>query len=122
MKLKLDENLGRRWAEQLGAAGHDIETVHDENLTGAADPAVLEAASAEGRALVTIDLDFAYPVRFQPAATAGIAVLRVTDRPGRGDLDAVVAQLITALKAADVTRRLWIVEPTRVRQYEPGGE
>ena len=86
MKLELDESLGRRWAVQLRSAGHDVDTVHDEDLTGAADPAVLEAASDEGRALVTLDLDFANPMRFPPAATAGIAVLRVRDLPGRNDL------------------------------------
>ena len=72
--------------------------------------------------LVTIDLDFANPLRFPPAATAGIAVLRVRDRPDRGGLDAVVPQLITGLKTADIAGHLRIVAPTRVRQYEPGGE
>ena len=118
MKLKLDENLGHRWIEQLRAAGHHVETVHDEGLSGAADPVVLEVAATEDRALVTIDLDFANPMRFPPAGTAGIAVLRVRDRPGRRDLDAVVSRLITALAKADVAGRLWIVDPTRVRQYQ----
>jgi hypothetical protein len=66
----------------------------------------LEAASAEGRVLVTIDLDFANPLRFPPASTAGIAVLRDRDRSGRGGLDAVVPQLITGLKTADIAGHL----------------
>ena len=64
------------------------------------------------------DLDFANPVRFPPTNTAGIAVLRVRDRPGCDDLDQVVSRLIDAVGAADVTGRLWIVERDRVRQYE----
>ncbi len=103
MKLKLDENLGRRWAEELRAAGYDVDTVHGENLSGAADPDVLRAAMTERRVLVTIDLDFANPLRCPPETTLGIAVLRVRDRPGRQDLDAVVSQVITALAKADMS-------------------
>lgn len=59
MKLKLDENLGRRWAHELRNAGHDVHTIWDEQLSGASDIEVLAAAVNESRALVTIDLDFA---------------------------------------------------------------
>ena len=71
---------------------------------------MLAAAIRESRALVTLDLDFASPVRFPPADTAGIAVLRVRDRPGRDDLDVAVGRLVIALAAADLAGRLWIVE------------
>lgn len=76
MRLKLDENLGRRWAEQLRLAGHDVHTVHDEGLAGAADRDVIAAAVDERRVLVTMDLDFANPMRFPPGDTAGVVVLR----------------------------------------------
>jgi hypothetical protein len=75
---------------------------------------------AEGRALVTIDLDFANPLRFPPQDAAGIAVPRVRDRPGRGDLDAVVKQLVAALETTDIRAHLWVVAPSRVRQYVAG--
>jgi hypothetical protein len=57
-----------------------------------------------------------------PGGTAGIVVLRVLDRPGRADLDAVVGRLVHALSIADVGGHRWIVERERVRQYEePSG-
>jgi predicted nuclease of predicted toxin-antitoxin system len=119
VRLKLDENLGRRWATVLEAAGHDLDTVRDEHLSGAADAVVLEASRLESRVLVTLDMDFANPLRFPPEQTAGLAVLRVRDRPGKSDLDVVVQRLVDALAKADIGGRLWIVEADRVRQYEP---
>lgn len=35
MKIKLDENMPVALAELLRSAGHDVETVRDENLSGA---------------------------------------------------------------------------------------
>jgi hypothetical protein len=34
MKIKLDENIGRRGLELLRLAGHDVMTVRDQNLQG----------------------------------------------------------------------------------------
>jgi len=122
VRLKLDENFGRRSRDQLETAGHDVDTVADEDLSGAADVVVLAATIEAERAFVTLDVDFANPLRFAPETTAGIAVLRVHDTPGRQDIDLVVAQLIEGLERADLSGRLWIVEPDRVRQYEPSSD
>ncbi len=88
MRLKLDENLGVRTARIFAEAGHDVATVAGQGLAGFTDADLLAVCVAEGRALITLDMDFANPLRFDPAITAGIAVLRVPDLPGRSDLEA----------------------------------
>jgi hypothetical protein len=55
VRLKLDENLPRHLAEHLAGSDHDVDTVGNENLIGADDGAVLEAATVAGRVLVTLD-------------------------------------------------------------------
>ena len=67
MRLKLDENFGRRSAEFLVAAGHDVATVPSESLCRASDREVAQVCLAEGRCLVTLDLDFGNPLLFKPS-------------------------------------------------------
>jgi len=63
----------------------------------------MDAAAQGGRALVTLDLDFSNPFRFPPGETPGIAVLRVSERPGRDEIEAVVERLVQALAAENLT-------------------
>lgn len=120
MRLKLDENLGRWIEHRCREAGHDVGTVHDEGLATADDGTIFRACIAEHRALVTLDLDFSNPMRFDPAASAGIAVLRVPAFPTRADLDGAVETLLAGLKARDLAGHLWVVRSDRIREYDPG--
>jgi hypothetical protein len=119
LRLKLDENLGRTEAEFLRAAGHDVDTVVDEGLMSASDATVIDAARAAGRGLVTLDLDFSNPLRFDPRAYAGIAVLRLPRRPARDDLRQALTTLVRGLERQPFPRRLWIVQAHAIREYQP---
>jgi predicted nuclease of predicted toxin-antitoxin system len=80
VKFKLDENLSRRAADLIRAAGHDAVTVASEGLRGTADETLFEVCRRESRALVTLDRDFGQVLRYPPAATAGIVVLEIGPR------------------------------------------
>jgi len=79
VKLKLDENLPESAATRLAALGYDVDTVLAEQLGGRNDEVVWAAAQAEGRFLVTHDLDFSDARKFRPGSHAGILIVRLPD-------------------------------------------
>ena len=80
LKIKLDENIGRRGLDVLRAAGHDVMTVCEQNLGGTADETLFEVCATEGRTLVTLDHDFGQVTRFPPEKSAGLVVLEAGPR------------------------------------------
>jgi hypothetical protein len=68
--------------------------------------------------LVSLDLDFTNPLRFQPSQYPGIAVLRLPAKPSAGDLTRLMHTLALALANDSIAGKLWIVEPGRVRVYQ----
>lgn len=119
MKFKLDENIGRRGVELLVRAGHDVATVYNQGVSGIADEGLFALCQKEGRCLVTLDLDFANPLRFRPMESAGIAVLRLPRRLTRIDLLDGLRTLISGLSREDITGKLWIIQKGQIRTYQP---
>ena len=117
MKLKLDENLNERGIALLVAGGHDVSTVVLQQMQAAMDAEVIEACRKEGRALVTLDLDFANPIHFRPSQYPGIAVLRLPKKASAADLLAAIRTLVEGLKQGPLTGKLWIVEIGRIREF-----
>ena len=80
MKFKLDENLPVSSAAILASAGHDVDTVPAEGLTGAPDQDVVTAATAAGRVLISLDLGLGDIRAYPPGSHAGIVILRLADQ------------------------------------------
>lgn len=122
MKIKLDENIGRRGVELLKLAGHDVMTVRDQNLQGAPDETLFDVCAGEDRALITLDHDFGQVLRFPPERSAGLVILE----PGtRVTPQSLLDRLQDFLSMADMQSpkgTLWIVEPGRVRVHLRSGD
>jgi predicted nuclease of predicted toxin-antitoxin system len=118
VKIKLDENIGSRGREVLRAAGHDVATVYDQRLGGAADKALFRACAEEHRVLITLDHDFCHVLRFPPEQSAGIVVLELPSRATRDALLNRLREFLKLLETRPLKNELWIVEPGRVRVHE----
>lgn len=116
-RFKLDENLPREAEALLRNAGHDVDTVLDENLGGNPDHRIFDASQSENRILVTFDLDFSDIRIYPPADHKGIWVLRPHAQSVANTL-ALLRGALVVLETERAQQRLWIVEPEQVRIRE----
>jgi predicted nuclease of predicted toxin-antitoxin system len=116
---KADENIPTRVVRLLHQHGHDVTTVLDEDLVGASDRSLAEAAAAEDRMLITLDRGFG-DVRLHPPGThPGILVLH----PREARPDAILTLMESFLSEHDLeafARCNVVVEPEAVRIRRPG--
>lgn len=114
MKIKLDENMPVALADMLRGAGHDVETVTDENLSGKDDITILKKATEEDRILMTFDLDFA-DIREYPLGThAGIVVFRVNDQRWAVFKESA-ERLMDSKRLENMNHGLAVVDENRIR-------
>lgn len=119
--FKLDENLGIRGKMLLQEHGFDAVTVNDQALEGTADNVLIEVCRVEKRCLITLDLDFANPLIFEPTRYAGIVVLRPGKNPSHEDLIHTLKTFISSWMNANqsLVGKLWIVSMKQIREYIP---
>ena len=118
MLFKVDENLHEDVAVVLRTRGHDAATVFDEGLQGHPDTDIARVCQHEGRALITLDLDFANIQSFPPQNYPGLIVLRVTDQ-SRPQILRVLGNVCDLIDREPLVGCLWIVEENRIRIRAP---
>lgn len=117
MRFKIDENLPVEAAESLRAAGHDALSIHDQQMVGSLDPHVAAVCQSEGRALLTLDLDFSDIRAYPPGDYHGIIVLRPRNQ-AKPTVLRLLDQLIPLLATEPLSGNLWIVQETGLRIRE----
>ena len=114
MKLLLDMGLAPRTASFLRTAGHDAVHLTEENLQRLSDDRIVEKGAAEGRVIITFDLDFSAIVALQRLAQPSIVLFRLeeftTDR-----INSILLELLTVHQKALESGAIIVVEPDRIR-------
>jgi len=118
VRIKLDENLSHEWKALLEEAGHDVASVREQFLQGVSDENLAVVCLTEERCLISSDADFAQATRFPPGRYPGLVVLRNPSQTLATD-QKLLGQVVDFLRKKSPTGRLWIVEPGRIRVYDP---
>ncbi len=102
MRFLVDENLSPHVAAGLTNAGHDAVHVRDLGLTSATDSAIVDAARADGRVIVSADTDFGSLLAASGLSAPSIILIRrSSDRTAASVLALIVANLDQVAAALD---------------------
>jgi predicted nuclease of predicted toxin-antitoxin system len=117
VRFLADMGVDQRVVAWLRAAGHDAVHLRDEGLQRLPDEGVFEKAIAEGRIVLTFDLDFGEIAALAGGQVASVILFRLLD----ARFSRVIERLEAILSAvADVlgSGAIVIVEPSRHRIRE----
>ena len=114
MRFKVDENVPGVVVSALRADGHEVASVHDQDLDGVDDRALALVCLSESRVLLTHDLGIADVRRFPPASHAGLVVLKPA-RQGPRHSARVLELIRERLRTAELRGQLWIVGESGLR-------
>lgn len=116
MHFLIDASLPRGVGDVIRARSHAADDVRDIGLGAAPDEVIAAHARSTGQAILTRDGDFGNVVDYPPERYNGIVVIRTPQTAGKlFVLDLVDEFLSAAELIADMSGRLVIVEPGRVR-------
>jgi len=121
MRFLLDMNLPPMLADQLRAEGHDAVHVLNAGYGEFPDQEIFACAAAEGRVLVTFDLDFGEIAGLADPAGPGVVVLRLR-RAQRQHLWDRLRIAIAEAGGALAEGAVVLVEDTRIRVRRMRGE
>ena len=94
MRFLVDQNLSRKVAAALRAAGHDVVHTSEVELSTAADRSIAELAVAEARVVVSADTDFGMLLATSGAERPSVLLVRLrAPRPAEALAAVIVANL-----------------------------
>ena len=96
----------------------EASTVLDEQLCASSDETIFKVCKNNGYCLATLDKDFSNILNFPPESGAGIVVFRLPNKPGIRDITILVHSFLHAVKGHSLAGKLWIVEKSRIREYQ----
>jgi predicted nuclease of predicted toxin-antitoxin system len=106
--------LGRGVADQLNADGHDAIHLGQQGLGRLSDEQIFAKAMAEGRIIVTADLDFGAILARTGIASVSVIVLRIAHP--RADRVVTLVRRALADAATELVRgAVVLIEETRLR-------
>jgi len=119
--VKLDEHLGKAHLQLLRESGYDVDTVLGEQLSGSTDELLWSRVVADGRLLITLDLDFSDVRRFKPGTHPGILLIRAHSTSSSAVL-LVLSRVLVERPLEDLRGCLAVADEriTRVR-WPPAG-
>jgi predicted nuclease of predicted toxin-antitoxin system len=110
----VDECLPFDVTQALRNRGFDATDVVERGLRGLSDEGVWALAAAEGRILVTRDLDF--PLRIPGTRPPGLVLVRAPNESTAVQLAALVDSLFDAVEPDGVSGHLVVLSPGRYRR------
>lgn len=116
MRLLADEGVDRSIVTALRDGGHDVLWTAEE-MEGAKDSVVLDAAARDSRILITEDKDFGELVHRQRRGHRGVVLVRL-DGIANARKGEIVAQAIRE-NASRLTGAFAVIEHTTIRIRRP---
>ena len=105
MKFLADMGISMRTVVWLRTLGHDAVHLREQGLQRAVDAEIVAKASAEGRIVLTMDLDFGYLLAVSGQHVPSVILLRLSDERSEvvnDRLGDVLAQCHEALEAGAI--------------------
>lgn len=114
MNLLLDMGLAPRTADFINRLGHDAIHLRDRGRAKATDREIVHLAAAEGRAVVTFDLDFPRIIVLQRLSQPSVVLFRLerftTDR-----INQLLAELLQKHEGQLIAGAILVVDAERIR-------
>lgn len=119
MKLKLDENIGRRGVELLVQAGHDAATVFSQGVNGINDEGVIQALPRRRPLPCNSGFGFCQSPALPANRVCRDCGAAPAPAPNIGRAFGRPTNFYRGIEPRDIIGKLWIIQKGKIRTYQP---